>query len=1750
MALLWPAVAQGQLVYAEGFTNETAPGWAFSQGNTSPGPRLTANATPDANDPESGAPTIDNPGNGWLRLATTTGNQSNAVAFDTSFAGDGADITIGFDFAFWKPTGSPADGITAFLWDAAQPFSPGAFGGSLGYANRTGVDGLGGGYVGAGLDVFGNFSNPTEGRNGGTSFKPGQVAVRGPGSGQTGYNFLGGTDSGTVDSLTDVFGSGFRMDFPNSPNRPDQDASEFRRFEMQLDSSNNLTVRMQSGFSGAMTDLFTVAIPGARPDQLRFGFAGSTGGLEEVYEIRNLDIEVVGGTNAFYWDDENGNTLWNTGTNWDKDSVPGNHDYVFFTDQFPDTTTAQTVDLNVSPVLDSMTFNGSTSYTLNGSGGITFDTDGGGASSLNILNSPNGNADHSIANAITLANDLNIDNLADGDLLLSGGIDTTGSGYTLNIRNAVDGTTESTGVISGSGDVIVRGNGTTTFAADNTYAGSTTVENGILRAEDAGALGTTGTGTTVEDGGTLGLAGGITFDSENLTISGGGEGGLGALRNLSGTNIWTGNTTLDADATVAADAGTTLIHSGTLSTGTADHDLTLRVGSGGQLTVSGQITDPWSAGSGLIKTGTGNATLSANNGYTGTTAVEAGTLTITDNGALGAAWSSAATGTTVSDGGTLALDGTFSVSGENLFLNGDGAAGAAALWSANGTQTWNSTIELESASSIGVANGSDTLTLGQAITGNGEDLTIRGAGTVDLSGGANLNSIGDLTIEGGTFDTSIWNQINDNARVTVEAGGTLDLQDGGETVGSLAGAGDVQLSNTATSRILTFGGDDTDSTFSGTFDGAAGLTKTGSGNMTLTGSNTATGTFTVDEGTLTLGATDTLDDAMDMTLDGGTLAIDGISDTLDAFTLQSTSDLDFLGEAGGYLTFDDMTRNGGQLTIDNWIGNLGGNGDTRLQVTAGSLGGSLIDNITFTGWGDATLINLGGGLYEVVPETSGFFEWDGEGANDNWSAGVNQPWVDNTAPPDSTAGTQVLFGDAIPDAPETVTLNGNRTVGTMVINATGSRDYTFTADGDIRELIFDGTGSTQANLTVLGDGEHIIGRTGSGNFTDIRASDDLRISNNATSATGLTLGQAGGDDYLHTSGNTVTFQGSGTTVVNSEVRDAGDLVIDGPGTVRLNNGSSPYSGGTTLDGGTLQIGDNDALGSGDLTLNGGTVEAFGADRTIDNSINLDGDVTFGGSNDLTFQGGSNETIGWSGNRTLTIDPAVTATFGDNRDLTGSGALTVDGGGTLNLEGGDTSFSGGLTVDDGAVTVGSSASRVNSALRFGGGSDANAFLGNGDITVGTGGELSVFKSGNGNIDFRNDVTLTNNGGTVTIDSSGGGSDLSFGTTGGNTPGTFTQTAGTTDITSGDDIALNRNSALDVSGGTATFTAGDDFTTGGTAAQPAAIDVSGGGTLALDLENGTGSRFALDADDTINVDGNGSALEVTGTAAGTGSAEIDGTVVLADNGVMRIENLDTELSGTAQLNGGAAAGKGTVELVDADLTIDPNAEITNAPNVTMTVNGSGSQTFDSTTAGSNVENLGTVSKTGTGDLTLGGNLNNVQAERLVIEGGTLLLSDDDQIANSTPMDLAGGTFGSDGNSEVVGTLTLSADSEIDLGAGASVLEFAASDGETWTDPSKLVIENWSGDRVNGGGTDQVIFGNMGLTNDQLGKIVFRNPAGLAPGVYGATWLGNEIVPEAVPVPEPGAVIGGILLSALAGWRERRRLQEWWKGFRTRR
>ncbi len=131
-----------------------------------------------------------------MRLTEAITNQATAVTYQRIFPAAGNLVTVEFDYYAWANlTGNGADGVSVIFSDATVTPRTGGFGGSLGYAPRTDSNpvksGFAGGWLGVGLDEWGNYSNATEGRQGGPGFRQQAVAIRG--SESANYQYLVGT---------------------------------------------------------------------------------------------------------------------------------------------------------------------------------------------------------------------------------------------------------------------------------------------------------------------------------------------------------------------------------------------------------------------------------------------------------------------------------------------------------------------------------------------------------------------------------------------------------------------------------------------------------------------------------------------------------------------------------------------------------------------------------------------------------------------------------------------------------------------------------------------------------------------------------------------------------------------------------------------------------------------------------------------------------------------------------------------------------------------------------------------------------------------------------------------------------------------------------------------------------------------------------------------------------------------------------------------------------------------------------------------------------------------------------------------------------------------------------------------------------------------------------------------------------------------------------------------------------------------
>ena len=179
--------------------------------------------------------------------------------------------------------------------------------------------------------------------------------------------------------------------------------------------------------------------------------------------------------------------------------------------------------------------------------------------------------------------------------------------------------------------------------------------------------------------------------------------------------------------------------------------------------------------------------------------------------------------------------------------------------------------------------------------------------------------------------------------MTVNAGATFNLNNFAETIGSLAGAGNVTLGT----AILTTG-DATSTTFSGVMSGTGGLTKQGAGIFTLSGANTYTGATTINAGTLRVAGGAAIADTSAVTLAnvaGATLDLNGTNETIGSLAGG--------GAAGGNVTLGAGTLTTGIANNTTYTGVISGSGGLTKQGTGIF---TLSGNNTYTG---ATIINAG-----------------------------------------------------------------------------------------------------------------------------------------------------------------------------------------------------------------------------------------------------------------------------------------------------------------------------------------------------------------------------------------------------------------------------------------------------------------------------------------------------------------------------------------------------------------------------------------------------------------------------------------------------------------------------------------------------------------------------------------------------------------------------------------------------------------------
>jgi autotransporter-associated beta strand protein len=318
-------------------------------------------------------------------------------------------------------------------------------------------------------------------------------------------------------------------------------------------------------------------------------------------------------------------------------------------------TAAQTGNLAIDGGSNPIRLNGSGITIASGAGAFSLGN-GSGTSNITAFNGTMNLVNNS-SNTATLASDLVFATTFSGVTTHTFG----GSGNWLvnaNLRSTNNGATA----------VTAAGTGTVTFAAANTYTGTTTIGGtggaSVIRASATGALGSGSIFIAGNEGSNrLELVGGISL-ANALAVNGKGAafGAAAAIVNVSGNNSLTGTITYNVGGvhnTIRSDAGKLTISA--ITHGATGNRALLFTGAG-DTTVSGAISQGGATFS-ITKQGAGVLTLGGTNTYTGATTVSAGTLfangSLTSSVSVGSAGTIGGTGSIT---GNLTLDGTATLS--------------------------------------------------------------------------------------------------------------------------------------------------------------------------------------------------------------------------------------------------------------------------------------------------------------------------------------------------------------------------------------------------------------------------------------------------------------------------------------------------------------------------------------------------------------------------------------------------------------------------------------------------------------------------------------------------------------------------------------------------------------------------------------------------------------------------------------------------------------------------------------------------------------------------------------------------------------------------------------------------------------------------------------------------------------------------------------------------------------------------------
>jgi hypothetical protein len=881
----------------------------------------------------------------------------------------------------------------------------------------------------------------------------------------------------------------------------------------------------------------------------------------------------------------------------------------------------------------------------------------------------------------------------------------------------------------------------------------------------------------------------------------------------------------------------------------------------------------------------------------GTVDINSGALVTVSNWTLGVAGNGAVSTTVLNE--SLSYAGNFllnDVSGNNAVLNLNHHK-----LTVSGPTNLNGTIE-----------GPGTLLLTKTASGSINAQVTGGAlveikGTLDQTGNVGLGGTLQIDTGGQYVITAVNVGIGDNGGASIVNNGTLQDSAGGNSTNAIAG----NFTNNGTLSVLP------------------------------------SSTLNLEAGTITLGGT----------ISGGGTLLFGFAANATINSTNVTVGTIYIngGNGGGTFTVGTDLAYGGTFTFANQFGALDLNGHTLMLSAASSFAGTLngAGTLKVTGTGTVGFLSVGTTGAPTIEDAgtmtqNGFVNLHGtlqidSGATytftspnsiiDNGATTINN----GTLTDDSGGGTSSINGIFTNNGTLSIAAgDGLGLFGTDTLNGTISGAGTLgigagnqaidTANVTVAAIYING-GNGGGTLTLGTD----LAYGGTFTFANQFGALDLNGHTLTLSATSSFAGALNGGGTLKVTGTgsigflsvggAATIEDAGTMTQSSNLNLNGKLQIDSGASYTI---TSPTiindDGATTINNGTLtdDSGGGNSSINGIFTNNGTLAVAAGDGLTLSGTVTLNGTISGAGALGI---GAGNEAIdtadvtigsiyinGGNGGGTLTL----------GTDLTYGGSFTfANQFGTLNLNGHTLTLTGASAFQGGLVSGG--------ALAFAGGT----------ATISIGGVSSTV------------TAISESGSSTAIDIE---TNFSYG-------GTFTQSAGTVFVDTGDTLTLDGTASLagTVSGpGTLAITGGTATLKSGASLSVANLSISGASTVVTLSETlsygghltlGAGATLSIGAADTLTLTGTstlGGTLKGGSLVLGGGTVALDTklktshlTVAGADvtlglavtyagifaesSGTVNLNGHNLTLSGATTFTGGTVMGAGSVMLRSAS-TID--------------------------------------------------------------------------------------------------------------------------------------------------------------------------------------------------------------------------------------